>query len=612
MKMITPVWKEKIDMGIWTLFDKRTTDENKLIRLAFHDCIPYEDGTGGCDGCLNWEGMDDPFPSVFSQTGHYTWKPVLKTNNQFLDRVVENLEKIYKNIDWPYTNPSLEVSLYQSGKSRADLWQFAALVALEEALERANRACDLDYHQRQQVTLLEGRKECEIKLTKPLKFMTGRKDCITQEDPTYKTYHEENHPKLFGDGKDLIDYGMSAFGMSPEHWSALQGIHGIVDFIDGPGTKYTWFGSGYISNTYFKQIANKPMYKGPSTGGDLSFTDCIGDFESAPLWKTFGNFSVGKPDGEPNSNNGWRVQCWHLWNTTEGGPCFMRPIKSNAWDAPNPGQEANEMCFNQRWDASPSDGPCQINTSRCPDAYCDENNILRGARAQGVTQTYEGPYQDASQQEQNQRKWFGVDNRFGFPWEIGMYWNLTVGGLNQRAMGCPGLDVPFGTIDRETELGSPNWPYKKGFASPAMNCGLNDYKPMGCPASMHEIIDELATDNEIFAEKFLEGWQLMTNNGYFQAPSTRFLSQSDTYLEDGPENGWLGYYSLSQQGRVMEPDFETFIEENKPVWFTDPSADPWICGHKGHFIASCGNRFSYFIEQMNQGRGSCALNNPWD
>ena len=135
--------------------------------------------------------MDDPFPSVFSETGHFSWKPVLKTNNQFLDRVVENLEKIYKNIDWPYVNPSLEVSLYQSGKSRADFWQFAGLVALEEALERANRACDLDYHQRQQVTLLEGRKECEIKLTKPLKFMTGRKDCITQEDQPYKTYKHE-------------------------------------------------------------------------------------------------------------------------------------------------------------------------------------------------------------------------------------------------------------------------------------------------------------------------------------------------------------------------------------------------------------------------------------
>ena len=52
----------------------------------------------------------------------------------------------------------------------------------------------------------------------------------------------------------------------------------------------------------------------------------------------------------------------------------MRPIKSNAWDAPNPGQEANEICFNQRWDASPSDGPCQINSAFhlpfCTDFHC--------------------------------------------------------------------------------------------------------------------------------------------------------------------------------------------------------------------------------------------------
>ena len=95
-------------------------------------------------------------------------------------------------------------------------------------------------------------------------------------------------------------------------------------------------------------------------------------------------------------------------------------------------------------------------------------------------------------------------------------------------MGCPGLDVPFGTIDKETELGSPNWPYKKGFASPAMNCGLNNYKPMD--RSMHEIIDELATDNEIFAEKFLEGWQLMTNNGYFKVNKKIFQDKKSPFL----------------------------------------------------------------------------------
>ena len=27
----------------------------KAVRLAFHDCMPYEDGTGGCDGCLSFE-----------------------------------------------------------------------------------------------------------------------------------------------------------------------------------------------------------------------------------------------------------------------------------------------------------------------------------------------------------------------------------------------------------------------------------------------------------------------------------------------------------------------------------------------------------------------------
>ena len=191
--MITPIWQEKSDMGLWKNFmDRKGTTENKLIRLVFHDCVPYEDGTGGCDGCLNWNGMNLPTRSVFiKEKDYYKWTPHNRTNNQLLDKVAGHLEKIYTTINWPYVKPTLEVSLHQSGKSRADLWQFAGLVALEVAIERANRACDLDYHQRQQVRLLEGRKECEIKLTKPMKFMTGRKDCVTQEEPGYKTYKHE-------------------------------------------------------------------------------------------------------------------------------------------------------------------------------------------------------------------------------------------------------------------------------------------------------------------------------------------------------------------------------------------------------------------------------------
>ena len=77
------------------------------------------------------------------------------TSNKGLEKIAHSLEKIYKSIDWPFNAPyygNLTVSLFQSGKSRADLWQFAGLVAIEQSIERANRACDLDYHQRQQVS----------------------------------------------------------------------------------------------------------------------------------------------------------------------------------------------------------------------------------------------------------------------------------------------------------------------------------------------------------------------------------------------------------------------------------------------------------------------------
>ena len=33
------------------------------MRLVFHDCVRYTDGTGGCDGCLNWGGVGDPHPN---------------------------------------------------------------------------------------------------------------------------------------------------------------------------------------------------------------------------------------------------------------------------------------------------------------------------------------------------------------------------------------------------------------------------------------------------------------------------------------------------------------------------------------------------------------------
>ena len=34
----------------------------KVLRLGFHDCMKYRDGSGGCDGCINWHGMGYRYP----------------------------------------------------------------------------------------------------------------------------------------------------------------------------------------------------------------------------------------------------------------------------------------------------------------------------------------------------------------------------------------------------------------------------------------------------------------------------------------------------------------------------------------------------------------------
>ena len=43
---------------------------------------------------------------------------------------------------------------------------------------------------------------------------------------------------------------------------------------------------------------------------------------------------------------------------------------------------------------------------------------------------------------------------------------------------------------------------------------------------------------------------------------------TDEELVDGPQNGWVGHYSLSKQG-INIGDFEAYIAANAPVTFTD-------------------------------------------
>ena len=65
---------------------------SKLLRLAFHDCVPYvrPDGSvsGGCDGCINWAGMGfgySGFPDAEPTRDYY---PVDKGDNNGLQTTV--------------------------------------------------------------------------------------------------------------------------------------------------------------------------------------------------------------------------------------------------------------------------------------------------------------------------------------------------------------------------------------------------------------------------------------------------------------------------------------------------------------------------------------------
>ena len=99
----------------------------------------------------------------------------------------------------------------------------------------------------------------------------------------------QNQPKAHGDGRKLADYG-EVLNVDIENWIALQAVHGAIGRAL-KRRKYWWFGSGYISNMYFKEIALKPTY-GEVGGRDIA--------ESSPI-----PLATADKNGKPFKRGGW-------------------------------------------------------------------------------------------------------------------------------------------------------------------------------------------------------------------------------------------------------------------------------------------------------------------
>ena len=66
---------------------------------------------------------------------------------------------------------------------------------------------------------MEGRDKCEMKLTKPLKFRTGRRDCKTEEDRKYVTQEHE-----VGQAEHFPIFFCSVASQSMGRWETLGGL----------------------------------------------------------------------------------------------------------------------------------------------------------------------------------------------------------------------------------------------------------------------------------------------------------------------------------------------------------------------------------------------------
>jgi hypothetical protein len=191
----------------------------KVVRLGFHDCMPYDDGTGGCDGCLEWTGVGERFATT-SGIGNYSMTASDDGHNNGLGSTVELLEHIHTNGTFPSLAETLSQAPRDMGISRADLWAFAAMVAIEWSIDLNNRACaknvmdSFSVHQQCHPRL--GESDCEVQLPRAFLFSHGRRDCVPTGnwDAPYKTSKHEVHPDPNGNGATALSYMQTHFGFN--------------------------------------------------------------------------------------------------------------------------------------------------------------------------------------------------------------------------------------------------------------------------------------------------------------------------------------------------------------------------------------------------------------
>ena len=171
----------------------------------------------------------------------------------------------------------------EADKSRADLWAFAATIAVEWGIERNNAACEgKDFTgptKTQNCSHLRfGENDCKIRFNKlfkrrpdttiPIRFLTGRRDCSPCSSSSCKrswmTDQEEVQPNAQGSGRETADFFRENFGRSGREGAALLvGAHSYGEFHHATSMfKYDWTRAQdhLLNNQLFRHLAMRPQY----------------------------------------------------------------------------------------------------------------------------------------------------------------------------------------------------------------------------------------------------------------------------------------------------------------------------------------------------------------
>jgi len=459
----------------------------KMLRLGFHGCMRYKDGSGGCNGCLNWHHIGLRYPSQDPYSYSLPADSSGTSKHNGLKPAVQLLEGIYTNAAFPERTPALTDSLFNLGKSRADLWALAAIVAVEYGIYVNNGVCadpgfeadwgmgtvDINGPNRH-CHHFQGTDTCKVNLQRSIAFTTGRSDCIPAAAgsglPAYATSREEDVPDAQDNGEGTLGFFRRGFGFSGREVVAILGAHTMGRFhYELSLFRYTWIKNGgmMFNNQYYRTMALKRDFRFAST---REACNKVGDAWGQPpaaRWvaHTRGDTTVGGQVHWINERLICPEQCHPTMRNDDPDSCCQ------------PGQlPQGAMCM-------PDAGRL-----RGTDAAVADDDVNRGCEA------------------------FRFSNGFDemmIPAEIGLYYNFSVD-AGKIPYGCPG----FASFSLEN--------FKKGYhltwsridgqkADP--QCAKNAFKDSG-DLPLHEIIEQFADDQDKFLADFVPAMEKMLSNGY--------------------------------------------------------------------------------------------------